>query len=71
MFDAFILIASMFLNPKVFNPTGGVRGGMMADNDQALPHTDADPSVSVGGGVRAANAARRQCQVTRRDRPVF
>ena len=24
----------------------------MADNDHALPHTDADPSVSVGGGVR-------------------
>ncbi len=32
----------------------------MAANDHALPHADADPSISVGGGVRAANAARRE-----------
>jgi hypothetical protein len=41
----------------------------IAHNDQVLPHADADPSVSVGGGVRGANAPRREHQVIRRRPP--
>ena len=52
---------SPFLNLKFFNPTGGVRGGMMADNDQALPHRRSEAEA-----MRAANAARREWQVRRR-----
>ena len=48
-----------------------IEPAVMARNDHALPHPAADPIVSVGGGVRAANAARREREVIGRDRPVF
>ena len=44
---------------------------VVAYNDQPFPHATADPSVSVGGSVRAANAARRERQVIRSRPPCF